>query len=406
MTMPHFKLDVIESIDALEPIRDEWNQFVDQTNADIYFSYDWVKAWWHSFGYRWNTSRRLYVLLFRTQSSICGILPFFIDTIWVGPFNVKIARLVGVDPNYAVLGLPLREGIETDLVNLACSDLVLNAKCDAISFTPLSNLAPELEAIRKAAQRNQVFEIGVDESHQKHTVMRLPEDFDAFLAALSKSTRREYRRDVKKLEAMYNLATKSSDSKTVANLFSSFVDLHESQWKLANRAGHFEDWPGSRDFYTSLSSRLSPEKRMSIDEHVGDDTLLSSQLRFKQKNRAYWRLVARRTDPALAKIGVGRVGLVERVRDLIAEGVTFVEAGSGEYDYKLSLGGELVDMHRIILKKKSSAPTLKFNMLMALARALNYFYYRALFLKILPVLRQNVDIGTRPLWKIWIRTRL
>ena len=79
-----------------------------------------------------------------------------------------------------------------------------------------------------------------------------------------------------------------------------------------------------------------------------------------------------------------------------------VEAGAGEYEYKLSYGGELVPLHSIVLA--ADRPGARFGMraLLLWADALHLGYYRVWFLK----LRPRLGLRPRPLWTRWIRSRL
>lgn len=376
----------------------EWDDLVAETRADIYFLTGWQAAWWDHYGKSFATSRRPICFLLRDGTELIGALPFCIETIWAGPVPVRVARLAGVDPNFAVMGLPIAAGYEETVLRAVFDHLTQRLNCAAVSLSPMSERAAQLQHLRTA----EGLSILRDDSPRGHTLMDLPDSFDGFMKALSKSRRREVRRDIKRLTETAPLTNISSTPETVGPMMDRFIALHTKQWQAAGKGGHFSDWPVAAAFYRDLLYCLAPQGQAMIDEQWQGDTLLSSQLRYTLGGKAYWWLNARETDPEFSKIGLGRVGLVERVEGLIDQGIKLVEAGAGEYEYKLSYGGELVPTHTIVLAPDRPGARLRARVLLWWADALHLFYYRAWFLKFRPRLR------LRPgrLWTSWIRTRL
>ncbi len=396
------------SLDCLETpaheitAQTEWDAFIRQTGAEVYFLTGWQEAWWQHYGPGFARSRKPACYILRDGAQIVAVLPFCIEVIWTGLGPVKIARLAGIDPNFAVMTLPITPGQEGAVLGAVTDHLTQQMRCAAISLSPLSDRSPQLEALRAlAAERSSVSGLR-DRSDRGHTLMDLPESLDSFMAALSKSRRREVRRDIKRLTESEPLRNVSSDADTLDAMMDRFIALHTTQWEAAGKGGHFSDWRVAATYYRALLHRLAPEGCAAIDEQWLGDTLLSSQLRYTSGDKAYWWLNARAIDPRFEKVGLGRVGLVERVGDLIDADIRLVEAGAGEYEYKLSYGGELVPVHSIVLAGTGPVARLRAQALLLWADAIHLFYYRIWFLKIRP------RLGTRPraLWTSWIRTRL
>jgi CelD/BcsL family acetyltransferase involved in cellulose biosynthesis len=183
-----------------------------------------------------------------------------------------------------------------------------------------------------------------------------------------------------------------------------FEGLHGDQWRSIGKAGHFGDWPDAMAFARAVMARLAASDRAWIDEHWCGDVLLSAQYGFSQGGRVYWWLIGRTMDPDFVRLGVGRVGLVERVRGLISQGVKEIEAGAGEYDYKLNYGGVLVPMGRVVLVTPGAEWRVR--LLLRYADLLDLLYYRIWFLKLAPRFRKLTGSRPRALWRVWRRTRL
>ncbi|WP_320178736.1 GNAT family N-acetyltransferase [Roseovarius pacificus] len=398
----YLSLECLETPAHEQNWREDWDAFVQQTGAEVYFLTGWQAAWWQHYGPDLSGSRKPVSYILRDGPQIIGILPFCIETVWAGIWPVRFARLAGVDPNFAVMTLPIVAGKEDAVLRSVTDHLTQQMRCAAISLSPLSDRSPQLASIRAMAANGATASVLRDRSDRGHTLMDLPDSRDGFMAALSKSRRREVRRDIKRLTQDAPLRNISSDPDTLDIMMDRFIELHTRQWQAVGKGGHFSDWWPAAAFYRTLLHRLAPDNRAAIDEQWQGDTLLSSQLRYTLGDKAYWWLNARAIDPRFEKVGLGRVGLVERVGDLIDAGIGLVEAGAGEYEYKLSYGGELVPVHALVLAGRGPVARLRVQALLLWADAIHLFYYRLWFLKIRP------RLGTRPraLWAIWIRTRL
>ena len=381
---------------------EEWDALVQQTGAEIYFLSGWQKVWWHHYGADFSSGRKPACFILRKGGQVVGVLPFCLETIWAGPVPVRVARLAGVDSNFAVMTLPIAAGMETEALTAVFDFLVHDLHCTTISLSPLSQQSQQLESIRAAcASCRAVTEVRY-RSDRGHTLMHLPDHPDSFMAALSKSRRREVRRDLKRLTRDEPLRSACSTPDTQDDMMDRFIDLHTRQWQAAGKGGHFSDWRVAAAFYRALLHQLAPNGQAAIDEQWLGETLLSSQLRFTLGTKTYWWLNARSVDPRFGKVGLGRVGLVERVEDLINAGSRLVEAGAGKYEYKLSYGGELVPLHSLVLASTRPVARLQARALLLWADALHLLYYRLWFLKIRP----RLNTRPRPLWTAWIRTRL
>lgn len=372
-----------------------------QTGAEIYFTEAWRAAWWAHYGTSFAPSRRPATLVVRDGADIVAVLPFCIERFWVGPVPVRLARLAGVDPNFALLTFPVVEGYASVVFAAAITHLTNNLDCDAISFSPISERSTVLPAVRAAITTSSEVVLCRDRAQRHHTLMDLPETAEEFLAGLSKSRRREHRRDVKRLNEMDSLKRCSSTPETAQVAMDRFVAQHTAQWEKQGKGGHFSDWPAAEPFYRELLERLSSSGQAGLDELWLGQTLLSSQLRYSKGSKAYWWLNARSTAPEFAKLGLGRVGLVERIGDLLRAGIRTVDAGAGEYEYKLAYGGELVPIHDLLISKRGFFSQSKVKILMLWADVLHLLYYRLWFLKIIP----RFGLSSRPLWRMWIRSR-
>ena len=129
------RLEVLRSFAEVAPIRDEWDAFVERVGSDVYFTIDWLEAWWKYYG----SDRQLRLFLIREQGRMVAVLPFCVEMLWVGPIAGEggpIGRLR--IQQFAVLSPPVEPPFEGAVITLILNELLIKEPCDAVSFSPLS----------------------------------------------------------------------------------------------------------------------------------------------------------------------------------------------------------------------------------------------------------------------------
>ena len=379
----------------LAAIEDEWRDLATRTGADIYLSPDWVDLWWDSFG----KGRRLACCTARQGGRLVGVLPFVVETLWVGPVPVGMARLAGTDPHCMVFRLPVEDGLAAPLLGAALAHLIGNLGCAGVSFTPVSELSDLARLVPEAVGQDAFL---IQRPEGRHVVLDFAEGWEAFFAQLSKSRRNEFRRNQKALVDIFGMRPlrRSPDGAQ----FGEFVSFHNRQWQAVGKGGHFRDWPGSEGFYRALADRTVPDGQVQLLGEAGQGGLLSDQFVLVAGGTAHWRLPARTLDPEAERLSVGKIGLLRMIQTLAGDGVRRIEAGRGDYGYKISCGGKSVPVARLIVGGSQAAGRLR--LLLVWADLLNLLYYRIWFLKLAPRIRRLTGWQSRPLWRSWIRTRL
>lgn len=389
-------VQILGSVDDLDSVRGEWDEFVEHSGSDIYFTVDWLQAWWAHYGRR----RDFVGLLVRDRGQLVGALPFCVHRVWAGPVPVRLARFVGADSTLPVFTPAIAHGREETVVH-AVVETILATGCHAVSFSPLSGLSPAAGAVERTAE-NASLKILRSDSHGPHAVFNLPETFDEYLLTLSSAQRKAHRRNVRKLNSRYDLTFRTISGEEAIEYFDGFADLHASYWRRRGKLGHFGDWPGSEEFNRELISRMAASGRARFYEIAGDGQVLAIEYGFVLGQRCYSRLPARRDDPDLESVGLGRLSAAEKFRVLIDSGVRTVESGPGHYDHKLLLGAEEHPLRRLVVSPNSGLSRWRGELLILWADLLNLVYYRVWFLKV----RRKLRLPPRPLWRPWIRTRL
>lgn len=387
----------IDRPDQLWALQGDWQDLAERTGAEVYMRPAWMRVWWDHFG----AGRALACLVMRDGGRLVGLLPFCTERLWVGPLPLRLARLAGTDPHGMVFRLPLETGVAEPALRHAVEHLTGPLGCDAVSFTPVSDLASHLPLLR--AMGRDMPGLGMHEAPEGgHVIVDLPGDFTAWLGGLSKKRRSQFSRDLRNLRDRYAMegATVTPDGAG----FAAFAAFHDRQWQAQDRGGHFTDWPGSLAFYRDLADRPAKEPPVRLFELAGRTGPLATQFALVTGRTAHWRLPARTLDPEAERLSIGKVGLILMIEALTAAGVTRIEAGRGDYGYKLSYGGRSVPVHRLLLYPVARAGRVR--LMLAWADLLHLVYYRIWFLRLAPRMRRWTGLRPRPLWRRWIRTRL
>lgn len=387
-------LDQPEDLWALQA---EWQDLADRTDAEVYLRPEWLRVWWDHFG----TGRTLRCLALRKGGRLAGLLPFCIERLRIGLVDLRFARLAGTDPHCMILTLPLEDDIAQTALCHAIGHLTGPLGCDAVSFTPVSDLATHLPVLR---QLGQVMPGTVmhEAPEGRHVVFDLPDSFKSWLGELSKKRRSQFPRDLRNLEERYAMTRASVIPDGAA--FARFAAFHDRQWQALDRGGHFTDWPGSLAFYSDLADRSTKRSPMRLFEQSGTAGPLATQFALVSGRVAHWRLPARTLDPEAERLSIGKVGLILMIEELIAAGTRRIEAGRGDYGYKLSYGGRSVNVQRVLFYPAGHAGRAR--MILAWADLLHLLYYRIWFLRLAPRARRWFGRRPRPLWRLWIRSRV
>lgn len=389
----------IDRPEALGLLSAEWQDLAERVGADVYMRPAWLSVWWDHFG----AGRQLACVAIRDGDRLVGLLPFCLERVGVGPFSLRIARLAGTDPHCIVFQLPLEDSVARAALQLAVEHLTGFLGCSAVSFTPVSDHAAHLPLLREISNENKGL-ILEGRPEGSHVIFDLPTNFRDWLKRLSKNRRSQFLRYVRNLQDVYGM--RSDDVVPDSTAFADFVAFHDRQWQAAGRGGHFTDWPGSAAFYCDLADRFAEEPPMRLYRLIGTSGPLTTYFTLNSGETAHWRLPARCLDPETERLSLGKVGLLLMIEVLIGQGVRRIEAGRGDYDYKLAYGGQSVPVHRLLFCPATRAGRLRLRLLLACADLLNLLYYRIWFKKLVPRLRYCFGFRPHPLWRIWIRTRL
>ena len=393
-----FTARVLHSFADAEPYHTTWNELVIRSGADIYQTFEWCSLWWRHYG----TRRRLQLLLCFCDDELVGLIPAFVETLWLGPAHLRVAKLIGSDFSLQLCNLPVMPDMIGFAVSRAVRHFLGDERCDVFIAGPMSGPTARIEEILSAG-RNEHELVGIAESlgNSFSTRFELPESFDGYLNVIGNRQRGNYSRSLKQFSQNHRVVTDTvSEPDELLRAFEQFRSLHEAQWKADGKLGHFGDWPMAAEFNRDLVAGLGQHGMVRFFRILADERVVSCQFSFLFGGTNYWRLPSRACKPEWEKLSLGKMGLIQMIEASMVQGVVAVEGGRGHYDYKLQLGGREWPLRTIQFTRRGFGVPMRVRMFRALASLLNVVYYKILFVRLAP----RFPILKHSLWPVWIRS--
>jgi CelD/BcsL family acetyltransferase involved in cellulose biosynthesis len=389
---------VLHSFSGAESYRSVWDDLVLRAGADVYQTFDWCRLWWHYYGER----RQLHILLCFSGEELVGLVPAFIETLWLGPARLRVAKLVGADYTLHLCNLPVLAEALPSVISRAIHHFLGVHHCDLLLLGPLSGPAARADELVAMGRNERELVARVETLGDScNTYFDLPGTFDEYLKVIGKQQRGNLNRTLAQFSKAHRVAFDivSQPDRLVAE-FEGFCVLHRAQWRAEGKLGHFGDWPHAESFNHDLVRALGGQGRVRFHRILADDQVVSSQYSFVFGSTNYWRLPARVFAPEWDRLSLGRMGLAKMIEASIAEGQHIVEGGRGHYAYKLQMGGREWPLRTLQFVQRGIGVSARVRAFMAIACLLNLAYYKVLFARVAP----RVPAIQRPLWPIWIRS--
>src|ERR1035437_5912239 len=136
-------IQLLHSFEDAESFRSAWNGLVLRSGSDVYQTFDWCRLWWHYYGAR----RQLHLLLCFSGEELVGLVPAFIETLWLGPARLRVAKLVGADYTLQLCNLPVLAEALPLVISRAIHHFLGEHHCDLLLLGPLSGPAARLDEL-------------------------------------------------------------------------------------------------------------------------------------------------------------------------------------------------------------------------------------------------------------------
>ncbi len=389
---------VLTSFEALAPQAKEWDAVVQSTGSTIYMTFDWIRVWWRFYG----RGSSLQLFLFHRGSELVAVLPLQIQKLGVGPFQLRIARLVGANIPPKVFDPPVPVDLAARVFDLLLEELFGKARCDYLSFGPFSDLHRAAFELTEAARRFPRHGLlGSSDVGDVHSIFRLPTDIDEYFASLSKKESKRRKYEWRTLEKEHSIREDCvSDPAELLQEFDAFAVQHALQWASQGKPGHFGSWPLALEFNRAIVEAQARCGRVRVFRILAGDQVVSRQYTFTLGQSLAWELPSRETGDAWDRFSLGPTGIVRMFAHGIRDGISQVEGGLGHYDYKLRLGATEHPVHTIRISADLPGTRMRVALWSGLRKVVRLVYHKLWYRRIQPHLP---PVFRRPQPFFWLR---
>lgn len=390
---------VVESFDDAARLQPQWDALVEKTEGDIYSTYDWCAVWWSHYG----NGRHLQIHLFHQGDRLVSVIPLFGERLWIGLLPLRIVRLVGCDHSVTTCA-PVIDGDWFGVVlPLLIDHLEARGAWDLLHFGPLAGYYNHGNDIARALDEcRNVGNVAIRNNDGPHTVFDLPAGFDTYLNNLSPKVRRAIRKRSKRFSAAHRRNVIVVPPDQVKRAFLEFIQQHQAQWRQRGQLGHFRDWPDSEAYHGDMVEAQARHGRLMMVRLEGDGEQVGCQYSYRFGRRVHWILNSRSLDPKWSAYGPGTLLFCALASAAIDAGATQVDGLRGYYDYKVRLGGMVLQLSSIGVIHRGVLSALRVRLARYGAGLLHLLYYRIWFGRLAP----RFPRLQRPLWSAWIRSRI
>jgi CelD/BcsL family acetyltransferase involved in cellulose biosynthesis len=388
------------SFDELVAIQQEWDDFMESIGAEVFLTFDWCKVWWSYYG----KNRELYIFIFRNNNKeICGILPMFIEHLWIGPIIVKVFKILGTDFTPIAVAIPIRPD---SFFEVMCSFFKeINSaeyRWDLIHLGPICGRYESFEMLREACRitSESNYQIRFNENGVQMYI-RLAGNWNDQLASLSKKHRNEMKRKYDRLlRDGFALECVDANAENFLQVFEEFVNTHQFHWNSLGKPGHFRAWPLACEFHREIAAIQLRLGRLRFYQIMLNGNCIGYRYAYKFGDTYYCFLYARNAMKQSDKIDFARIEFGETVKRGLADKVNWLDLMRGEYHHKIQLGGQQLPIRNIYIYNGWFPSFVRAHIFQLLAWVLNICYYKIWRARFAP----SIGFKLGRFWELWIKS--
>jgi hypothetical protein len=240
--------EVIRSTEEWRTLREGWNSLLESSRANqIFMSWEWLDSWLlvHP-----EVTALTVICVYDDDGQLAGAAPFYkADYVLLGMLPYRALRLIGDVDSGAEYQMWIARAADESVV---CAEIVrclraLNAEWDLLW---MPNVCSWTEAQQVAVNALQDLGLGVRTRPRGFSSVRLPADYDSYLAEMSPNRRQQVRRNTKKILAKPGVKVRRVTSPTeLGSTLDALFRLHGKRWRSVGKEGVFDRNPRERAFY-------------------------------------------------------------------------------------------------------------------------------------------------------------
>ncbi|MDQ6748232.1 MAG: GNAT family N-acetyltransferase, partial [Candidatus Dormibacteraeota bacterium] len=320
---------------AFEDLRAEWEDLEGRSAEDnIFMTHHWQHAWWRELG---GAGMELHLLAFHHDGRLVGLASTYREKVGGFPVVRFGGGLEVTDYTGFLVEAGYQEAVGRAFLEhcLQSPGLVLDLhflRSDGVTLAALAGAARDMD------RRYHV------ENEEVSPRIRLPGDFEAYIAGLNKKDRHELRRKRRRLEEAGGWTVHEASSASLPKDLDTFFRLHAA----STRAKSDFLTPEVQRFFRHICGHLLDEGWLSLRLLVHQERSVAAVLGFVYGNRLL--LYNSGYEPGMISLSPGLVLMSEEVRLAIEGGLEELDFLRGDEKYKYDLGASDLDLVHLTIE--------------------------------------------------------
>ena len=318
------RLETFVSLDA------KWQELLtNSANNHIFFTAQWLKAWWQVFG----SNYELILLSIYHDSRLVGIAPL--------KRKDKTLSFVGSSDVCDYMDFIALKGRE-EYVFIRLMDYLEQLEWNRFELDSVLPGSPTLKSLVPLV-RQRGYQIEINQKNVSPQLF-LPSSWENYLALLGAKDRHEIRRKLRRLEQgnTVNYVT-TTEPEQMPQALESFFKL----FQLSNTEKANFMTAQKRAFFTTMVSSLAEKNNIRLSFLEVDGVRAAATLCFDYNRDRY--LYNSAYDPAYSSLSVSLLLEVFDIQDATKNGKTRFDFLSGNEPYKYDLGGQDVPISQCVI---------------------------------------------------------
>ncbi len=332
---PGIEVSRVASLSELAELRDPWNRLA----GDVPFRrWEWVTTWWEHYG----DAGELFVLCVRDeQGRLLGAAPWYLEHSGLKGRVVQFLGSGEICSDHQTL--LCRDEDREQVVRAVAQWLgdvqptfgqrVFGGGANQWDLLLLDGVDADDRAVRQLVgqleqQRCSVYE----EPGPGAWRLTLPDDWDAYLAMLSKSHRKQVRRCQRRVleagRAVLHTVRRADD---LSHAFDTLVELHQRRWEACGEKGCFAS-PRFMAFHREIAQKLLEQGMLRLHWLELDGRPAAAEYHFAAGDTVY--AYQSGVEPDLRDEEPGRFAAVATLEQAIDDGYRHVDFLRGDEPYK------------------------------------------------------------------------
>jgi CelD/BcsL family acetyltransferase involved in cellulose biosynthesis len=328
-------VQVIEDERALDALEAEWNALLERSDATVFQSFEWQRAWWRHFG-EGRRGARLHVLAIRAAGALVGIAPFYVQRVrLLGAVPLRRLLFIGC-PDSDYLDVLAARGREAECAERIAAHLAARPGLfDVAVLEELPDRSATAPLLRDAfAGRGWAVSRHLSELCPR-TALRAT--WEETVAGFPINYRRETRRRLRNIEKAYEVRfERIRPGDPVVPAMREFIDMHQERWVRDGYWGAFAD-PRLAAFQCDVAERLSGRGWLFLAFLRADGVRCAANYGFAFRSEVSTYLGGARDEGELRRYSPGRVLHAKSMQWAIEQGARHYDFMRGREHYKYEL---------------------------------------------------------------------